>query len=188
MPRPDRAELGGDDCLAPQPLTESVSPALVGSCTPPTQPQHTHSNIHASVETTSHNDVQHDPPARPADHVTCAGADAQMPPATPPTVESASVVAQHPGAVVGHTSVVVAASTTTASTTTKIRQADLAAAIRSRVFNGSFWVFWDWHCDWKFSGSVTFWNWSESADPYHRFTDPDLDPVLFFSGLQDTNK
>jgi len=140
MPRPDGAELGGDDCLAPQPLTESVSPALVGSCTPPTQPQHPHSNIHASVETTNHTVLQHDPPVRPADHVTpCAGADAQIPPITSSTAESASVVAQHHGAVVGHT-VVVAASTTTPSTTTKIRQADLAAAIKSRVFFGSLWV------------------------------------------------
>ncbi len=143
MPRPDCAELGGDDCLAPQPLT--VSPALVGSCTPPTQPQHTHDNIHASVETTNHTVLQHDPPGRTADHVTCAGADAQMPTATSPTAESSSVVAQHPAAVVGYTAVV-AASTSTASTTTKIRQADLAAAMRSRVF---FWVplgvF--WHCD-----------------------------------------
>jgi len=135
MPRPVGAERVGDDCLAPQPLTESVSPALVGSCTPPTQPPYSHSNIHASVETTNHNVVQHDPPVRPADHVTCAGADAQMPPAIPPTAESSSVVVQHPPPVVGHTSVV-AASTTTASTTTKIRQADLAAAIRSRVFFG----------------------------------------------------
>jgi hypothetical protein len=146
MPRPVGAELGGDDCLAPQPFTESVSPALVGSCTQPPQPQNPHSNIHASVETTSHNVVQHDPPARPADHVTCAGADAQMPPATSPIAESFSVVAQHPAAVVGHTAVV-AASTTTASTTTKIRQADLAAAIRSRVpiFRAALGVF--WHCD-----------------------------------------
>ncbi len=146
MPRPaDGVALGGDDCLAPQPLTESVSPALVGSCTPPTQPQHPHSNIHhASVEATNHKVVHHDPLARPADHVTpCVGADAQIPPATPPTAETTSVVAQHPGAVVGHTAVV-AASTTTASTTTKIRQANLAAAIRSRVYNGSLRLF--WHC------------------------------------------
>ncbi len=135
MPRPDGVALGGDDCLASQPLTESVSPALVGSCT---QPQHPHDNIHASVETTNHNVVQHDPPVRPADHVTCAGADAQIPPITSSTAVSSSVVAQHPGAVVGHTAVV-AASTTTASTTTKIRRADLAAAIRSRVFFGSRW-------------------------------------------------
>jgi hypothetical protein len=140
MPRPAGAELGGDDSLAPQPLTESVSSALVGSCTPPTQPQHPQINIHASVETTNHNVVQHDdPPVRPADHVSCAGADAQIPPITSSTAESASVVAQHHGAVVGHT-VVVAASTTTASTTTKIRQADLAAATKSRVFFGSLWV------------------------------------------------
>jgi hypothetical protein len=133
MPRPEGAELGGDDCLAPQPITESVSPALVGSCTPPTQPQHPHSNIHASVETTNHTVLQHDPPVRPADHVTpCAGADAQIPPITSSTAVSSAVVAQHPAAVV-------AASTTTASTTTKIRQADLAAAIRSRVFFGSLW-------------------------------------------------
>ncbi len=36
-------------------------------------------------------------------------------------------------------------------------------------------------------GSVTFWNGSGSADPYISLTDPDLDPAIFVSELQDSN-
>jgi hypothetical protein len=45
---------------------------------------------------------------------------------------------------------------------------------------------------WQCSGSVTFWYGFGSADPYHLFTnpglDPDPDPALYFSDFQDVNK
>ncbi len=35
----------------------------------------------------------------------------------------------------------------------------------------------------RYSGFVTFWYWSGSADPLHGLTDPDPDPALFVSDL-----
>ncbi len=37
-------------------------------------------------------------------------------------------------------------------------------------------------------GSVTFQYGSESADPYHRLTDPNPDLAIFVSDLQDSSK